>query len=200
RAAVSRGSRRGPRAPGDRRGVGTRRPRPGRTGGLDLRDPRAPESPRDDHTELTITRDLTYIRDPTHGTSAERRIPGLHESTGVPGPFHRRGRKPGPGLAARPVLAAGRGSLAVAAPRSVDGRDQPARFPPQGQADHLSLHGGRAVAPGDVRLQARPGTDARQADARVVHPRDADRPAPGTEARLLRAPASVPPVRGQRAG
>ena len=48
-------------------------------------------------------------------------------------------------------------------------RGPPAAFRPQGQADHLPVHGRRAVAPGDVRLQADAGQDARPADARVVH-------------------------------
>ena len=53
RAAIPRRRRRGPRAAGHRRGPGTRRHRPGRAGGLDLRDPRAAQPPRDDHPELT---------------------------------------------------------------------------------------------------------------------------------------------------
>ena len=57
----------------------------------------------------------------------------------------------------------------------------------QGQAGHLALHGRRAVAPRDVRLQAEAGRDERPADARVVHQGPADRPAPGPEAQLLRA-------------
>ncbi len=71
------------------------------------------------------------------------------------------------------------------------GCGSPPPLRPQGQADHLPVHGRRAVAPGDARLQADAGPDARPADARVVHPRHADRPAPGAKARLLRSPASV---------
>ena len=71
----------------------------------------------------------------------------------------------------------------------------PAAHPAEGQARHLALHGRRAVAPGDVRLQAEARRDARQADARVVHQGPADRPAPGAEAELLRAAARVQEVR-----
>ena len=39
--------------------------------------------------------------------------------------------------------------------RPVDRRGPPAPLRPQGQADHLPVHGRRAVAPGDARLQAR---------------------------------------------
>src|ERR1051326_5257562 len=37
------------------------------------------------------------------------------------------------------------------------------------QTDHLSLHGGRTVAPGDIRLQTAAGETERATDARVVH-------------------------------
>ena len=83
----------------------------------------------------------------------------------------------------------------------LEGGHQPASRRPEGQADHLPVHGRRAVAPGDARLQADPGEDARAADARVVHQGDADRAAPGAEADLLRPPAQVRPLRpvGRRA-
>ena len=51
----------------------------------------------------------------------------------------------------------------------MDRRGPPASLRPQGQAGHLPLHGRRAVAPGNVRLQADAGEDERPADARVVH-------------------------------
>ena len=44
-----------------------------------------------------------------------------------------------------------------------------------GETDHLPVHGRRAIAPGDVRLQAQARRDARPRNARVVHQGPTDR-------------------------
>ena len=96
---------------------------------------------------------------------------------------HRHGR---PGVAAESASSGGRGRAETKAAR--ERRRQSAALPAEGEADHLSLHGRRPVASGDVRPQAEARRDERQADARVVHQGPADRPASGREAR----PASAP--------
>ena len=65
-------------------------------------------------------------------------------------------------------------------------RDQPAPHRAEGEARDLPLHGRRAVAPGNVRLQARAGQVRRPADARVVHQGPADRAAPGAAVEVPR--------------
>ena len=70
-------------------------------------------------------------------------------------------------------------------------RGASAAFPAQGQARDPSVHGGRAVASGNVRLQTQAGRAERSADARVDHQGPADRAAQGAETELLRPAARV---------
>src|SRR5688572_169774 len=55
------------------------------------------------------------------------------------------------------------------------------------EAGHLSLHGGRPVSPGDVRLQAATGETAWGTDAGVVYERPAGGATAGPGAGLFRA-------------
>ena len=168
--------------------------RPGRAGGLDLGGPRAAQPPRDHHPELK----------PMHGS----RPMDLPPNDAFRARLHRRaflGRS-----------TAGVGSLALASlldpsllrageaspSRQRDrwpGAIHPLHFAPRAKRIiYLYMAGGPShLETFDSKPDA--GPDARPADARVVHRGHADRPAPGAEARLLRAPAPVPPIRRQRA-
>ena len=68
---------------------------------------------------------------------------------------------------------------------------KPAASPSESQARHLSLSGGRTIAPGDARLQAKARQNARPADARVLHQGPAAGPAAGRETDLLRTAVRV---------
>ncbi len=92
------------------------------------------------------------------------------------------------GLGAAALASLTPARLASAATAGVLGESAALR--PQGEARDLPLHGGRAVAPGNVRPQADAGPDRRPADARVVHARAADRAAAGPEAEVPRARSS----------
>ncbi len=70
----------------------------------------------------------------------------------------------------------------------------------QGQARHLSVPGGRAFAPGDLRLQAEARRDERQAHARIDDQGPADRAAPGQAAHLLRPAVRLQEIRQIRPG
>ncbi len=89
------------------------------------------------------------------GRSPKRIMLETLEPPRVSGAVGRWGRRPGAGLAAGTRAAPGRGDLADEAGREMARHRESAAFRPEGQADDLPVHGRRAVAPGDARLQAR---------------------------------------------
>src|SRR6266566_9383683 len=115
--------------------------------------------------------------------------PGRTDSIGaaahLPETNRREPRLGGPGRAARPGVAARGAADEQGRSAALDRRHSAAALDAARQARHLSDNGRRAVAPGDARLQAETGADARPAHARVVHQGPADRPAARSEVDLL---------------
>lgn len=71
-------------------------------------------------------------------------------------------------------------------------------LPPQSETRHSSLHGGRAIAFGIVRLQTGTRAVERPRDARLFHPRPATRPAPRLRAESDGAAIWLQPAREKR--
>ena len=190
---IRRSTRRGPRLAQHRQFADPRRHRPGRAGGLDVRGPRALEPARDHHPELksctqTIAIPLwltihrrAFLRGSTTGL-------GTLALASLLDPSLLRGGRPQSRPAsphASPSAGAAWSIPSISLPRS------------SGSSISTWPAARRTWRRSTISRHCR---NERAADARVVHPRHADRPAPGGETGLPRSPAPVSPLRPERPG